>query len=187
VSLLAVSDVWIGVIGTAIGGLIGVLSSWLVHVMQRADTIAERTRTERSEAYKGLLMSAEDSLHRFQWLAEGRVRPTTEVEDKRQEANYFYDREVTPRYMVLKIFGPQKVIDASKALRDSLNAIRKLVVTDQPMPSNVGKAFEQLQTKYRDARDAFIDIAGADLEPEPRGLRAWIRKALFPRTTKAPR
>jgi hypothetical protein len=186
VSLLAVSDVSIGVIGTAIGGLIGVLSSWLVHVMQRADTIAERTRTERSETYKGLLTSAEDSLHRFEWIAEGRV-PRREVEGKRREADYFYDREVTPRYMVLKIFGPHKVIVASKALRDSLNDIRELVVEREPMPKDVRAQFKTVQAKYRLARDVFIDIAGAHLEPEPRGLRAWIRKALSRRTTKAPR
>jgi hypothetical protein len=50
-------------------------SSWLVHRMQRADMIAARSRTERRDAYTGFLKSAEDSLHRFQWIAKGRVPP----------------------------------------------------------------------------------------------------------------
>jgi hypothetical protein len=181
-----VSDVWIGVIGTAIGGLIGAVSSWLVHLMQRADTIAERTRTERSDAYRGLLTSAEDSLHRFQWLAEAQV-PPERIDEHRREANYFYDREVTPRHMVLKIFGPQPVIDAASGLRKALNDIRKLIVEGETMPADVSLEFDKLQTRYRTAREAFIKQAEEDLRPKAgavvRALR-FLRRLLKP---KAPR
>jgi hypothetical protein len=171
--VLAVDDVWVGVIGTAVGGVIGVLSSWLVHRWQRADTIAERSRTERWDAYGEFLKNAEDSLHRFQWLAERHV-PPERFKEERTEANYFYDQEVTPRLMVLKIFGPPEVVKAASGLRRALNDIRKLMVEVEPPPTDESRAFKKAHASYRKARDAFIERAGSDLE-HVRRKRRWFR------------
>lgn len=172
-SVLAVSAAWVGVIGTAVGGFIGVMSSWLVHRLQRADTIAERSRTERWDAYGGFLKNAEDSLHRFQWLAEGHV-PPDRIKEERTEANYFYDREVTPRLMVLKIFGPPEVVKAASELRGALNKVRKLIVEGETLPSDESPEFKNVHTGYRTARDTFIELAGTDLE-RVRRKRRWLR------------
>jgi hypothetical protein len=179
-SVLAVSDVWVGVvgvIGTAIGASIGAMSSWLVHRWQRADTIAERSRAERWDAYGGFLKNAEDSLHRFQWLAEGHV-PPERIKEERTEANYFYDQEVTPRLMVLKIFGPTEVVKAASDLRSALNEVRNLIVESEPLPTDKSPEFMRAHIGYRAARDTFIELAGTDLEPvqpKHRWFRAWPR------------
>jgi hypothetical protein len=49
--VLADSAVWVGVVGTVVGGLIGILGSLLLHRWARA----ERLRAARKEAYGAFL------------------------------------------------------------------------------------------------------------------------------------
>lgn len=118
--LLAASEAWVAVVASAVGGLIGFMTSWLVQrseradrTAERADRTAERLRTERREAYAALLTRAEDSMHLFQWLAEGHSGPAG-IEGDKAEADTFYDREVTPRYRLLKIIGTPKMVEAGR-------------------------------------------------------------------------
>jgi hypothetical protein len=77
-----IDSAWVGVVGTALGGLIGFLTSWLIHRSEREERIEERRRAEKKEVYAAFLRCAEDSFHRFQRLAE---RQFTDLrEDKRQ-------------------------------------------------------------------------------------------------------
>jgi hypothetical protein len=144
--VLADSAVWVGVVGTAVGGLIAILGSGLVHRWARA----ERLRAERKDAYAAFLAKAEDSLHLFQWLAEGHFEDGWKEDGAR--ANRFYDQEVTPRLMVLKMTGAPGVVEAASE-------------------------FKNWHASYRAARDNFIRLARADLERgEPRRrLNAYLR------------
>jgi hypothetical protein len=92
------------------------------------------------------------------------------LDEERREADYFYDREVTPRHMVLKIFGPEKVLGAATDLRSALNKVRKLIVEGTALPPDVSVRFEELQDDYRTARETFIERAGTDLRPKRRSL-----------------
>ena len=85
--VFAVSAAWVGVVGTVVGGVIGLLGSAFVRRWSRAD----RLREERKDAYGTFLAKAEDSWHLFQWLAEGHFQDGW-VED-RANANRFYDRK----------------------------------------------------------------------------------------------
>jgi hypothetical protein len=161
--VLAVSAVWVGVVGTAVGGLIGLLGSVLVHRWARA----ERLRAERKEAYAAFLAKAEDSLHLFQWLAEGHFEDGWK--EDRARANRFYDQEVTPRLMVLKISGTHEVVEGASEVRRSLNGLRKLMLNElldpaADLPLDESPEFKNWHGCYRDARDKFILLARADLD-----------------------
>src|SRR4051812_2246511 len=67
--VLADSSAWIGVAGTAVGGLIGFGTTFLLHRFERN----ERGRTERLDAYADWLTRAELSMHLFQRLADRRL------------------------------------------------------------------------------------------------------------------
>ena len=144
--VLAVSTAWVGVVGTVVGGLFGFITSWLVHRAERADRIAERGHAERKEAYAALLTHAENSMHLFQWLAEGQSTAAG-VESDKDRANTVYDQEVTPRYMVLKITGTPKVIEAAGAMRDALNDVRRLMKTE-PLPTADSLNFKEAHDGY---------------------------------------
>jgi hypothetical protein len=101
-------------------------------------------------------------LHRFQWLAQRHV-PSERIKEARTEANYFYDQEVTPRLMVLKIFGPREVVEAASGLRAALNDVRKLIVDGRTMPNDESPEWKLAHINYRIARDEFIGSAGRDL------------------------
>jgi hypothetical protein len=90
--VLADSSAWIGVAGTAVGGLIGFATTYLLHRFERS----ERARTERLEAYAALLTHAELSMHLFQRLADSRLKGAASDEDG-VRADTFYDDEVVPR------------------------------------------------------------------------------------------
>jgi hypothetical protein len=83
--LVVAASAWVAVVGTAvggvIGGLIGFMTNWYVQRSERADRIAERSRTERKDAYAALLTHSEDSMHLFEWLAQN-TSPTKEERDK---------------------------------------------------------------------------------------------------------
>jgi hypothetical protein len=144
-----------------VGGVLGFVTSWAIHRSERADRIAERSRAERLDAYAALLTQAENSLHRFQWLAEGNFSPDGMEMDKAR-ANVFYDEQVTPRYMVLKITGKPGVVKAAGDLREALNRVRK-VTTGETLPRE-GK-FSAAHDGYRAARDEFTKAVAADLDP----------------------
>ena len=103
-ALVALSAGWIGVIGAAVGGLVGVLGTLLGQRLDRHFTIGERSREERKEVYVAFLTSVEDSLHQFERLAEGKQTKAGRAEDLRK-ADYFYDEQVTPRYKVMELIG----------------------------------------------------------------------------------
>lgn len=165
--VLAVGDAWVGlvggVVGTAVGGLIGFMTSWLVHRSERADRIAARSRAESKEAYAALLTHAEDSMHLFEWLAKGQFSPAGPERDK-ERADTFYDQEVTPRYRVLKIIGTSKVVEAAREMRSALNGVRHLMVDAEKLPTAESTAFKTAHGRYRVERDKFIERARADLE-----------------------
>lgn len=148
--------------GVALGGLIGVVGSWLVHRSERAERQDERSRQERKEACVALLTKAEDSLHLFQWLAEGQFT-VDGVGADRQKADTFYDQEVTTRYRVLKIIGRPEVVEAAREMRRKLNDVRHLVVDPNEPPSAESREFKDAHNDYRTSRDRFIEIAQADL------------------------
>lgn len=162
-AVLAVSAAWVGVVGAAVGAGIAFVGSWVVHRLERAHTIAERLRVEKKEAYASLLTSAEDSMHLFQWLAEGHVGPAGREEDK-AKANYFYDQEVTPRLMVLRIIGASQVEEAASEMRRALNDLRHLMVDGETQPDHGSPQFMTAHARYRKTRDTFIERARADLE-----------------------
>ena len=162
--VLAVSTAWVGVVGTAVGGLLGFMTSWVVHRSERAARIAERSRADRKDDYAALLTNAENSLHLFQWLAEGQVSPAG-MEGDRAWANTFYDQEVTPRYMVLKIMGEPDVVAAAHELRHALNDVRHLMGRrGETLPTAASTEFKAAHGRYRAARDKFTEAARADLE-----------------------
>ncbi|MGH2451312.1 MAG: hypothetical protein ACRDGE_08590 [Candidatus Limnocylindria bacterium] len=171
--VLADSAVWVGVVGTVVGGLIGILGSLLVHRWARA----ERLRAERKEAYGAFLAKTEDSLHLFQWLAEGHLEDGWKEDTAK--ANRFYDQEVTPRLMVLKIIGTRGVVEAASELRRPLNELRKLMLDEvlgpEDIPMDESPPFKQWHESYREARDTFIELARADLEREGRRRKHRFR------------
>jgi hypothetical protein len=164
VNVLAVSDAWIGLVGVLLGGLIGFVSSWLVHRSERSERTLERSRAERKEAYASLLTKAEDSMHKFQWVAEGEFGSQEAERERVQEANVFYDQEVTPRYRVLKIIGPPRVVEAARDMRKSLNAVRRLWIDTERLPRADDAEFKAAHNQYREERNRFIKLARADLE-----------------------
>ena len=170
--VLAVSAAWVGVVGTAVGGLLGFLSSWLVHRYERNERIAERSRAERKEAYAALLTNSEDSMHLYEWLAEGHVSPAGKEVD-RKTADHFYDEHVSPRYRVLKIIGTPKVVEGGKEMRKALNRVRHLMVDGptETMPTKPSSEFDAAHNSYRKARNTFVKLAGADLQQDP--LPGW--------------
>ena len=170
-SVLAVSAAWVGVVGAAVGGVLGFATSWAIHRSERADRIAERSRAERLDAYADLLTQAENSLHLFQWLAEGEFSPDGMERDKTR-AKIFYDEQVTPRYMVLKITGKPEVVEAAGDLRGALNRVRKLT-TGKTLPS--AEKFGAAHQGYRAARDEFTKAVAADLDPPKRRKLRLIR------------
>lgn len=165
-AVLAVDTAWVGLIGTALGGLIGFVASWSVHRMERAERVAERSRTERRDLYGAFLTKAEDSLHLFQWLAEGHIGPAGSEADK-ANANRFYDQEVTPRLMVLRIVGSPSVVEAASQMRKALNDVRHLMIEGENLPSDEGTQFTAAHSRYRQARDNFIAAAHIDLQEQP--------------------
>jgi hypothetical protein len=158
-----------------VGGLIGFMTSWLVHRSERATRIAERSRADRKDAYAALLTHAEHSLHLFEWLAEGQFSPAG-MEGDKARANTFYDQEVTPRYMVLKIMGKPKVVAAAGELRLALNGVRHLMVDGKRLPTAESTEFKTAHGRYRAARDKFTEIARADLDT---GNDKLIRRRRF--------
>ena len=88
----SVNSAWVGVVGTALGGLIGFATSWFVHRSERDERVGERLRAEKKEAYAELLKSAEHSFHLFQWLAEGEISPDG-IERDKARANIFTTRK----------------------------------------------------------------------------------------------
>ena len=167
-SVLAVSTAWVGVVGTAVGGVLGFATSWAIHRSERADRIAERSRAERLDAYAQLLTQAENSLHLFEWLAEGDSRPD-EMERDKTRAKYFYDEEVTPRYMVLKLTAQPAVVEAAHDLRDVLSDIRDLTVRrGRPPAAKQSTEFRTAHHRYRAAREEFTKAAADDLDPPKR-------------------
>jgi hypothetical protein len=172
-AVFAVSAAWAGVIGTALGGFIAFMTSWLVHRMERADRVAERSHAERRELYGAFLANAEDSMHLFQWLAEGHFSPAGSDADK-QRANFFYDQEVTPRLMMLRIVGTPNVVESASEMRRALNDLRH-VMTDAPtLPSDESPDFRDAHHRYRQTRSKFIELAHADLD-EGGGRRVRLR------------
>jgi hypothetical protein len=173
VFFLALDAAWVGVVGVAVGGLLGFMSSWVVHRSERADRIAERVRADRKEAraekmeaYAALLTHAEDSMHLFEWLAKGQFGPAGAKSD-RDSANTFYDREVTPRYRVLKILiDNPEVVKAAREMRMALNRVRHLVVDSKTLPSAASTEFIDAHRRYRAERDRFIELTHADLKLE---------------------
>ncbi len=114
-----------------------------------------------------MLTKAEDSFHLFQWLAKGRFGPVGSEED-RKAANLFYDQEVTIRYRALEIIGTSDVARAAHDVRRRLNDLRHLLNDVETLPPTGEKRvrFEALEDGYRDARDRFIVLARAELEPK---------------------
>jgi hypothetical protein len=165
-AVLAVSAAWVGVVGTVAGGLLGIMATLMLHRSERAERTAERSRAEKKEAYAALLTYAEDSLHLFERLAEGQFSRPGGEEDDLDKAYNFYDQEVTPRYMVLKIIGEEEVLPAAKELRDALNFVRHLMRDTKPLPTKESSEFETAHSRYRTARDRFIGLARADLDRE---------------------
>jgi hypothetical protein len=172
-AVLAVSAAWVGVVGTAVGGLLGAMATLMLHRSERAERIAERSRAERKEAYAALLTSTEDSFHLFERLAEGQFSRAGSEEDDLDKAKNFYDHEVTPRYMVQKIIGEEAVLPAAKELRDALNSVRHLMGT-QPMPTKESTKFKAGQSRYRKARDRFIELARSDLDLQQQRKRTIL-------------
>ena len=160
--ILALDEAWVGVVGVAVGGFFGFVGSWLVHRGERTERLEERSRAERKDGYSGFLTSAEDSVHRFQRLAEGHFTGAGRDVD-RTTAIFLYDQEVTPRYMVLKIIGGREVLPSAEVLREAVNALRHLVTDDADIPDAGGNAFRTALDRYRSARDFFIHAAQADL------------------------
>ena len=165
-AVLAVDTAWVGVIGTALGGLIGFVASWSVHRMERAARVGEVLRTERRDLYGAFLTKAEDSLHLFQWVAEGHISPAGSEADK-AKANRFYDQEVTPRLMVLRIVGSPDVVSAGSQMRQALNDVRHLMIDDEIVLSDESPQFMAAHRRYRRARDNFIALAHVDLQYVP--------------------
>jgi hypothetical protein len=182
--VLAVSAAWVGVVGTVVGGLLGFLTSWLVHRLERNERIAERSRAERKEAYAALLTSAEDSMHLYEKLAKGHFSPAGKEED-RKAAYHFFDETMSPRYRVLKIIGTPKIVKAARGMRRALNAVRHLMVDGPPetMPAKQSSEFNVAHSRYREAREVFIKVAGNDLE---HGLSPdWRTRLQRARATRA--
>jgi hypothetical protein len=75
----------------------------------------------------------------------------------------FYDREVTPRYMNLKIIGEPSVVATARTLRRSLNDVRHLIVDGEEIPNATSEQFRRAHQEYRQNRDSFISSARADL------------------------
>jgi hypothetical protein len=177
--VLAIDAAWVGVVGVAVGGLLGFATSWVVHRSERADRIAERSRADRKEAraekkeaYAALLTHAEDSMHLFEWLAKGRFSPAGPVAD-RASADTFYDHEVTPRGRVLEILVDNaEIAKAADDMRMALNGVRHLMVDSEIPPTADNSEFRARHRGYRKARNRFIDLARADLRldegPGPR-------------------
>ena len=99
------------------------------------------------------------------------------VEEDKARANRFYDQEVTPRLMVLKISGTHEVVEGASEVRRSLNELRKLMLNElldpaADLPLDESPEFKNWHGCYRDARDKFILLARATLtagdEFEPR-------------------
>jgi hypothetical protein len=172
VLILAESSAWVGVAGTAVGGLIGFAASWLVHRSERAERAAEkindrvqglddRSRAEKKEAYAAFLTRAEDSMHLFQFLTDDATGPPG-TEDK-AAAIKFYDQEVVPRYRMMELIGAEKPLDAAHSMRVALNDIRRLIKRSASPVTKNNEEFKTAHTSYRRARDAFLDAARADL------------------------
>lgn len=160
-AVVAVSAVWAGVAGAAVGGLLAFMSSWLVHRSERAERISERSRGEMKEACAALLTSAEDSMHLFEWLVKDHYGETASKEDK-AKADHFYDQEVTPRVMALRIIGDDEVVGAAGEMRHAINHVRHLIVDAEALPTK--EEFRHAQVSYRARRRTFITLARADLE-----------------------
>jgi hypothetical protein len=69
--ILAIDAAWVAVIATGLGALIGFVGSWLAQRSELSERLEERSRAERKKDYSGFLTAAEDSVHRFEWLAGG--------------------------------------------------------------------------------------------------------------------
>lgn len=161
--VLAVSaELWVGLIGVALGGLLGFATHAYVRRSERAQAIEERSRAERKDAYSALLTSAENSLHRFQWLADRHVDPHR-IEHERIEANFYYDQEVTPRYFVLRMTATDAVATAARELRKALNEVRKLFRAEA-LPTKESAEWKKAHGDYRYARAEFLRLALIDLK-----------------------
>jgi hypothetical protein len=105
-------------------------------------------------------------MHLFEWLAKGQFGPAGAKSD-RDSANTFYDREVTPRYRVLKILiDNPEVVKAAREMRMALNRVRHLVVDSKTLPSAASTEFIDAHRRYRAERDRFIELTHADLKLE---------------------
>jgi hypothetical protein len=162
----SVDSAWVGVVGTALGGLLGFMTSWLVHRSEREERVEERLRAEKRAAYTAFLRHAEDSFHRFERLATEKIDPAQTERDK-TAANRFLDDEVVLDFRVLEFFVDRShdVGEAAHAYVHVLRDVRKLIKGAERLPAE-GQAFKDFDASrelYRAKRKEFTRCVRDDL------------------------
>lgn len=162
----SVDSAWVGVVGTALGGLLGFMTSWLVHRSERDERVEERVRAEKMNSYTAFLRHAEDSFHRFERLAEEEIDPA-QIERDKATADHFFDDEVVLDYRVLEFFVDRShnVGEAARAYLKTLRQVRALIrnATTFPTEGTERKDFCDSRREYRAGRTEFTRSVRADL------------------------
>jgi hypothetical protein len=112
----------VGALLTVVGGVVTYALGWLTHRRDRSEQITQRNRAERLATYSSFLEAVNNSAHRRGNLAEN---PYGDRAEDKQAAAYYFDQNVSPRMLTLRLVGTKEAVEAVTTLHDELRRFRE--------------------------------------------------------------
>ena len=139
-----------------LGSVLTFVFETLRHRRTRAEAVHDARRGERSQAYIDFLNSAHEAAHLL-----GRATPGCPHPIDADVSYWKLDSDVTRRLRVVEILGSDDVIDAARAVRQSLGQFRE--ATRRPGVTYESPAYLESHAVFARHREALIVAARADL------------------------
>lgn len=152
--------------GVIVGGGLQALQQRATRRHQQRTLTDDRLWSARREVYASFLMAFNEAAHVAGGLAPRPGRTVPSGPDAREEADYHFDRTVTPALRAVQLVATREASTLAADAATSLAAFRdRMTHPVEPPPEYRSDTYNEYYVPVQMARKAFIDQAVQDLGP----------------------